>query len=131
MERAANADTSDAAQAVIMVCPAYCSEHPGLLMPHKVAEPFCRYYVNAGNVPKALRWVPSASLIKHAFEGLCDNEFPGLRFDPKSVDGSGDILQGEQVRCWCPHSQCYPCVLMGWWPQESHDWARIGSTGTW
>ncbi|CAK0762983.1 hypothetical protein CVIRNUC_003012 [Coccomyxa viridis] len=58
---------------------------------------FGGYYVNAGNVPKALRWVPSASLIKHAFEGLCDNEFPGLRFDPKSVDGSGDILQGEQV----------------------------------
>ena len=59
----------------------------------------CRYYVNAGNVPKALQWVPSASLIKQAFEGLCDNEFPGLRFDPLSADGSGDIVQGEQVRC--------------------------------
>ena len=81
-------------------------------MIHEVTEPLCRYYVNAGNVPKALRWVPSASLIKHAFEGLCDNEFAGLRFDPKSADGSGDILQGEQVRRWFPNSQHYPCMLM-------------------
>ena len=54
--------------------------------------------MNAGNVPRALQWVPSASLIKQAFEGLCDNEFPGLRFEPQSADGSGDIVQGEQVR---------------------------------
>ncbi|BDA42587.1 Protein white [Coccomyxa sp. Obi] len=58
---------------------------------------FGGYYVNAGNVPRALRWIPSVSLIKHAFEGLCDNEFPGLDFEPVSADGAGDILKGEQV----------------------------------
>jgi len=59
---------------------------------------FGGYYVNAGNVPRALRWIPSVSLIKHAFEGLCDNEFPGLEFEAVSADGSGDILKGEQVQ---------------------------------
>ncbi|KAK9909937.1 hypothetical protein WJX75_009739 [Coccomyxa subellipsoidea] len=58
---------------------------------------FGGYYVNAGNVPRALRWIPSVSLIKHAFEGLCDNEFPGLEFEPVSADGAGDILKGEQM----------------------------------
>lgn len=67
------------------------------------AVQFGGYYVNAGNVPRALRWIPSVSLIKHAFEGLCDNEFPGLDFEPVSDDGAGDILKGEQVRMTiCP-----------------------------
>lgn len=67
------------------------------------AVQFGGYYVNAGNVPRALRWIPSVSLIKHAFEGLCDNEFPGLNFEPVSADGVGDILKGEQVRMMiCP-----------------------------
>jgi ABC-type multidrug transport system permease subunit len=39
-------------------------------------------YVNQANVPAVLRWVPRASLIKHAFEGLAVNEFAGLTFDP-------------------------------------------------
>ena len=58
---------------------------------------FGGYYVNSGNVPRALRWIPSVSLIKHAFEGLCDNEFPGLEFEPQSADGKGDIRFGEQA----------------------------------
>lgn len=69
-----------------------------VLMFHSAALQFGGYYVNAGNVPRALRWIPSVSLIKHAFEGLCDNEFPGLEFEPVSADGAGDILKGEQVR---------------------------------
>jgi hypothetical protein len=28
----------------------------------------------------ALRWLPRCSLIKHAFEALCINEFEGLEF---------------------------------------------------
>jgi len=73
----------------------------------------CRYYVNAGNVPKALQWIPSVSLIKQAFEGLCDNEFPGLQFEPKSADGTGDLLQGEQVRHLPLLAPCYmPCLLL-------------------
>ena len=64
---------------------------------------FGGYYVNAGNVPRTLQWIPSVSLIKHAFEGLCDNEFPGLDFERVSADGAGDILKGEQVRVMiCP-----------------------------
>jgi len=71
----------------------------------------CRYYVNAGNVPKALQWIPSVSLIKQAFEGLCDNEFPGLQFEPNSADGTGDILQGEQVQHLALLAPCYmPCL---------------------
>lgn len=30
---------------------------------------------------RALRWLPQASLIKHAFEALCINEFKGLEFE--------------------------------------------------
>ena len=53
--------------------------------------------MNSGNVPRALRWIPSVSLIKHAFEGLVDNEFPGLTFEPAAPDGTGDVRTGEQV----------------------------------
>lgn len=38
---------------------------------------FGGYYVNASNVPLALRWLPQASLIKQAFQALCVNEFKG------------------------------------------------------
>jgi hypothetical protein len=30
---------------------------------------------------RGLRWLPQASLIKHAFEALCINEFKGLTFE--------------------------------------------------
>ena len=53
------------------------------------------YYVNAGNTPRALRWIPKTSLIGHAFEGLCSTEFKGLQFDG-TLDGRGDTT-GEQV----------------------------------
>ena len=56
--------------------------------------------MNSGNVPRALRWIPSTSLIKHAFEGLVDNEFPGLHFEPASPDGTGDVRAGEQAGPW-------------------------------
>ena len=57
---------------------------------------FGGYYVNAKTVPRALRWIPSVSMIKHGFEGLCDNEFPGLEFDATGF-GSGDVRTGDQV----------------------------------
>jgi len=59
---------------------------------------FGGYYVNAGNVPRVLRWVPSASLIKHGFEGLCATEFPGLAFEPAPGGAGRGDQTGEQVR---------------------------------
>jgi hypothetical protein len=56
---------------------------------------FGGYYVS-GNVPRILRWIPSVSLIKHGFEGLCDNEFPGLEFETTGF-GTGDVRTGDQV----------------------------------
>ena len=46
-------------------------------------------YVNAASVPRVLRWVPRASLIKHAFEGLAVGEFDGMAFDPTPAGGGG------------------------------------------
>jgi hypothetical protein len=36
---------------------------------------------------RALRWLPQASLIKHAFEALCINEFKGLTFEADENGG--------------------------------------------
>jgi ABC-type multidrug transport system permease subunit len=48
-------------------------------------------FVNEKSVPRALRWVPATSLIKHAFEGACINEFEvGFNF-------ASDLI------CRCPH----------------------------
>lgn len=38
-------------------------------------------FVNEKSVPFALQWAPRTSLIKHAFEGACVNEFEGQTFD--------------------------------------------------
>ena len=59
---------------------------------------FGGYYVNAENVPFAFRWITKCSLIKHAFAGLCVNEFEGLDFEA-SKDGGlrGDVKHGEEV----------------------------------
>jgi len=63
---------------------------------------FGGYYVNAGNVPRVLRWVPSASLIKHGFEGLCATEFPGLAFEPAPGGAGRGDPTGEQARARAP-----------------------------
>ncbi|KAL8112222.1 ABC transporter G family member 7 isoform X2 [Apium graveolens] len=54
---------------------------------------FGGYYVNAENTPIIFRWIPRASLIRWAFQGLCINEFSGLEFD---CQHSFDIQSGEQ-----------------------------------
>ena len=75
-------------------------------------------YVSGGGVPRWLRWVPRASFIKHAFEGLVVNEFEGMRFEPDAPPaaavagrgggkkeqqqqrgGAGTLLTGEDVLC--------------------------------
>ncbi|KAL4458091.1 hypothetical protein ABPG75_012956 [Micractinium tetrahymenae] len=38
-------------------------------------------FVNESNVPGPLKWLPATSLIKHAFEGACINEFKGAEFE--------------------------------------------------
>ncbi|XWS34519.1 hypothetical protein CRYUN_Cryun21dG0045200 [Craigia yunnanensis] len=55
---------------------------------------FGGYYVNADNTPIFFRWIPCASLIRWAFQGLCINEFTGLKFDHQH---SFDIQTGEQA----------------------------------
>ncbi|KAK6122329.1 hypothetical protein DH2020_043949 [Rehmannia glutinosa] len=55
---------------------------------------FGGYYVNAENTPIVFRWIPRVSLIKWAFQGLCINEFSGLKFDHQN---SFDIQSGEQA----------------------------------
>ena len=62
---------------------------------------FGGYYVNAETVPAAFRWITRCSLIKHAFAGLCVNEFTGLDFEASNKkDGGlkrGDTERGEEV----------------------------------
>lgn len=55
---------------------------------------FGGYYVNPENTPIIFRWIPSVSLIRWAFQGLCINEFSGLQFDHQH---SFDIQTGEQA----------------------------------
>ncbi|ERN00035.1 ABC transporter G family member 7 isoform X1 [Amborella trichopoda] len=55
---------------------------------------FGGYYVNAENTPVVFRWIPRVSLIRWAFQGLCINEFSGLKFEQQQ---SFDIETGEQV----------------------------------
>jgi len=55
-------------------------------------------FVNVEGVPKPLKWIPKTSLIKHAFEGACVNEFQGLEFDcGKDVKGENKVKKGEEV----------------------------------
>ncbi|KAM0878139.1 hypothetical protein ACQ4PT_035054 [Festuca glaucescens] len=55
---------------------------------------FGGYYVNADNTPIIFRWIPKASLIRWAFQGLSINEFKGLQFEQQH---SYDIQTGEQA----------------------------------
>ncbi|OAY47212.1 ABC transporter G family member 7 isoform X2 [Manihot esculenta] len=55
---------------------------------------FGGYYVNADNTPIIFRWIPDVSLIRWAFQGLCINEFTGLKFDHQD---SFDVETGEQA----------------------------------
>ena len=51
-------------------------------------------------VPRTLKWLPQASLIKHSFEAFCVNEFPGLTFKSETKAGkrlAGPDESGEQV----------------------------------
>lgn len=55
---------------------------------------FGGYYVNPDNTPVIFRWIPKASLIRWAFQGLCINEFKGLQFEQQH---SYDVQTGEQA----------------------------------
>ncbi|KAE9618703.1 putative sulfate-transporting ATPase [Lupinus albus] len=55
---------------------------------------FGGYYANPENTPIIFRWIPSVSLIRWAFQGLCVNEFKGLQFDHQHPF---DIQTGEQA----------------------------------
>jgi ABC-type multidrug transport system permease subunit len=67
-------------------------------------------YVNGDNVPPWLAWLPRVSIIKHAFEGLCVNEFRGIQFDSKRP---WDVRTGEQQLArlgWADSSIAKSCV---------------------
>ncbi|PXF46733.1 ABC transporter G family member 7 [Gracilariopsis chorda] len=51
-------------------------------------------YVTDENVPGWASWIPRISLIKHAYEGLCVNEFRGLEFQ---AERPYDVKTGDQV----------------------------------
>jgi hypothetical protein len=66
-----SASHAAAAAAIQQQCwQASCCKHPLMLL-----LPTSRCHVCS-----ALRWLPRCSLIKHAFEALCINEFEGLEF---------------------------------------------------
>jgi hypothetical protein len=79
-------------------------------------------YVNSENVPRALKWLPNISLIKHCFEALCVNEFRGLDFETRRRPG--EVATGEQVRellrqARAPPSPALPndhaMTVFDWW----------------
>ena len=78
------APSPDAAQAI----------GPGVMVLFIV---FGGFYVNSATVPRVLRWVPRASLIQHAFRGLCVNEFRGMEFQPSKPGAKGEATTGEEV----------------------------------
>lgn len=51
-------------------------------------------FVTEEGTPKWATWIPRISLIKHAYEGLCVNEFRNLDFQ---ADRSFDLKTGDQV----------------------------------
>lgn len=55
---------------------------------------FGGYYVNSENTPAVFRWIPRVSLIRWAFQGLCLNEFRGLKFEHQNTY---DLQTGEQA----------------------------------
>jgi hypothetical protein len=62
--------------ACLPACQLTCkAESPAGLM--QVSIVFGGLFVNSATVPGPLKWLPSASLIKQAFEGACVNEFKG------------------------------------------------------
>lgn len=62
---------------------------------------FGGYYVNADNTLKVLRWVPDASLIQNAFQGLCINEFTGVEFEQEDCHKErGMMKNGKDVLAW-------------------------------
>lgn len=51
-------------------------------------------YITDKSVPVWARWIPKISLIKHAYEGLCVNEFRGMEFQTRRP---WDVKTGDQV----------------------------------
>lgn len=67
-------------------------------------------YITDDNVPRWAGWIPRISLIKHAYEALCVNEFRGLEFEAKRP---WDIKKGEQVlqrMSWGDSSVSKACI---------------------
>lgn len=57
-------------------------------------------YVNAENVPRALRWIPRASLIKHAYQAMIVNEFGDSNAKFEADAAGGGMRDGAAVLRW-------------------------------
>lgn len=58
---------------------------------------FGGYYVNAANIPAALRWVTHLSFVKFSFSALCVNEFQGLVIPCDPTAGTDCVRSGDRV----------------------------------
>jgi hypothetical protein len=71
-------------------------------------------YVNAENVPRALRWIPRASLIKHAYQAMIVNEFGDSDAKFEADAAGGGMRDGAAVLRWLgfdgPDGGIRPCV---------------------
>lgn len=54
--------------------------------------------INRESVPLLLRWAPDVSLIRWLFEGMCVNEFVGLRFESDGAEGPPRARRGAAAR---------------------------------
>lgn len=53
--------------------------------------------ISEENIPVYLRWVPKIGLIRWGFQGLCINEFLGLKFDKSGSQRGQVALTGEEA----------------------------------
>lgn len=70
-------------------------------------------YITDENVPKWASWIPRISLIKHAYEGLCVNEFRDMTFETRRP---WDVKTGEQVlqrMTWTDSTVLKTCISQG------------------
>jgi hypothetical protein len=49
------------------------------------------------SIPRLIRWIPKVGLIRWGYEGLCINEFDGLKFDTSGVRGGPVVTTGTDA----------------------------------
>lgn len=67
--------------------------------------------MNADNVPRPLRFLPRASLIKQGFEALCINEFEGMSFEADEQVPDPRQQQRHPRSPRCPLAICLSATI--------------------